>query len=143
MDSKTLLTGIGVLIFVGGGGWYYTNRVQPAPAPAAKVQPTDTNQPQSVTHTLSLAERKLTPDTVSVTEGETATIKATSDEKGEFHVSGYEIETFMPTPGSAIEFTFTADKPGRFNLEFHPGSTAEAAAAAEDIVIGALVVNPR
>lgn len=158
MDSKTLLIGIGVLVILGGGGWYYMSTAQSAPAPATNVQPTaNTNQPKSVTHSLKLAVRKLTPDIVTVTQGDQVTIKVMSDEAGEFHVSGYEIENDMEA-GKELSFSFTADKAGRYNFELHPkeeepqaslwfnvaeASETEGGAAEEDIVVGAFVVNPR
>jgi len=158
MDSKSLLIGIGVLILVGGGGWYYMGMAQSAPSPATNVQPTaNTNQPKSVTHALSLAKRKLTPDMVTVTQGDQVTIKVMSDEAGEFHISGYEIENDMEA-GKELSFSFTADKAGRYNFELHPkadepqaslwrnvaeASETEEGAEEEDIVIGAFVVNPR
>lgn len=138
-----ILTGIGVLVLLGLGGWYFMNTNAQAPTPTTNTVTQQPPQPRVVTHSLSLAQRKLTPDIVTVTQGDQVTIKVMSDEKGEFHVSGYEIENFMGTPGQQLEFSFAADKLGRYNLEWHPGNTAEEAAAAEDLVIGALVVNPR
>jgi hypothetical protein len=76
---------------------------------------------------------------VTVTEGDEVTIKVMSDESGEFHVSGYEIENEM-SAGTELSFSFTADKAGRYNFELHPKTVGE---EGEDIVIGAFVVNPR
>ena len=92
---------------------------------------------------------------VTVTQGDQVTIRVMSDESGEFHVSGYEIENDM-TAGTELSFSFTADKAGRYNFELHPkaeGAEEDHDAEVkvdvategeeEDIVIGAFVVNPR
>jgi hypothetical protein len=139
MNNQTTLVGIGILVLAGLGGWFWMSNNQPASTNTQQVA----DQPLAVAYTLSFAAGKLTPDLVSVTQDDQVTIRVTADEKGEFHVSGYEIENFMATPGEVLEFSFSADKLGRYNFEWHPGDTAEAAAAGEDIVIGALVVNPR
>ncbi len=150
-----LLTGFGVLVLVGFGSWYFMNSNQSASSPTTNAQPV-VSQPNAVTHSLSLAQRKLTPDIVTVTQGDQVTIKVMSDETGEFHISGYEIENDM-TKGTELSFSFTADKAGRYNFELHPkvagaeedhdtaavAENAPAEEAEEDIVIGAFVVNPR
>lgn len=159
MNSQTTLLGIGALVLVGLGGWLWMNKNQPTPTPVANTQQV-VDQPRAVTHTLSLAARKLTPDMVTVTQGEHVTIKVMSDETGEFHISGYEIENDMEK-GKELSFSFTADKAGRYNFELHPKEEAPSAfrwiqvaeaseteegaegEAKEDIVIGAFVVNPR
>lgn len=158
IDNKTMLVGIGVLVLIGLGGWFMLNN-QAAPAPVPNT-PEAVTQPSAVTHTLSLTARKLTPEIVTVTQGEDVTIKVMSDETGEFHISGYEIENDM-TVGTELSFTFTADKAGRYNFELHPKGAEPSAfrlipeayasekeevvagEAEEDIVVGAFVVNPR
>ncbi len=151
MDNKFLLTGLGVLVLVLLGGWYMTSSNPQAPA----ATNTTVEQPQPVIHNLTLTKRKLTPDIVTVTQGDQVTIKVMSDETGEFHISGYEIENDM-TAGTELSFSFTADKAGRYNFELHPKAegadedhdveaTVDVATEGEeeDIVIGAFVVNPR
>lgn len=158
INSKTILACIGVLVLIGLGGWFMLNN-QTAPAPVENTLETVT-QPSAVTHTLSLTARKLTPEIVTVTQGEQVTIKVMSDETGEFHISGYEIENDI-TAGTELSFSFTADKAGRYNFELHPKGAEPSAfrlipeahasekeegaegEAEEDIVIGAFVVNPR
>lgn len=150
-----LLTGFGVLVLVLVGGWYWmsSNLASTPAAPDTVVQ-----VPQPQTHALALAKRVLTPNIVTVTQGDQVTIKVMSDESGEFHISGYEIENDM-TVGTELSFSFTADKAGRYNFELHPKedkaafrwipiaeaseNEEEEGAAEEDIVIGAFVVNPR
>lgn len=152
MNNQTVLIGIGVLVLLGLGGWFWMGSSQSTPTPAANTQPV-ANQPRSITSNLTLAARKLTPDIVTVTQGDQVTVKVMSDETGEFHVSGYEIENDMEA-GKELTFSFTADKAGRYNFELHPKAEGAETAAAEaeteeegaeedDIVIGAFVVNPR
>ncbi len=155
MNNQTTLVGIGVLVLVGLGGWFWMNNQQ-APAPTPSTEQV-VNQPRVVTHTLSLVARKLTPDMVTVIQGDQVTIRVMSDEVGEFHISGYEIENDMEA-GKELSFSFVADKAGRYNFELHPkadepqaslwlnvaeASETEVGAEEEDIVIGAFVVNPR
>lgn len=158
MNTQTTLVGIGTLVLLGLGGWFLISN-QSAPAPTQNSQQV-VSEPNTTTHSLSLVARKLTPDTVTVTQGEQVTITVTSDEAGEFHISGYEIENDMEK-GKELTFSFMADKAGRYNFELHPAAEAPSAfrfipvaeaseneggaegEAEEDIVIGAFVVNPR
>lgn len=140
---------VGVVILGAVGIWYWTSSNQ---------MPT-TNTPASATvltsYDLTLTKRVLSPNIVTVTEGDQLTVKVISDESGEFHVSGYEIENDM-TAGTQLSFSFTADKAGRYNFELHPKVEGASAgehdatttdentnAEQEDIVIGAFVVNPK
>lgn len=148
--QKIALVFIGIVV-LGAGFWFYTSS-------QSKEQPQEqiVQQSKVVTHSLALKERKLTPDIVTVMQGDQVTIKVMSDESGEFHVSGYEIENDM-TAGTELTFSFTADKAGRYNFELHPKvagaeehdekstatETDEEGEAEEDMVIGAFVVNPR
>ena len=101
MNTKLLLTGCGVLVLVVVAGWYLTSSNTQAPAPnTANIV---AEQPTAVKHNMSLAKRILTPNIVTVTQGDEVTIKVMSDEKGEFHISGYEIENDM-TVGTELSF---------------------------------------
>ncbi len=135
---KNISIAIGGLVFLFvAGAWYWTSFNQQSSSSVAS------EQARIVTHRLVLTARVLTPSIVTVTEGDEVTLKVITDETGEFHVSGYEIENAM-TAGTELSFSFTADKAGRYNFELHPIGGAEAAHAdEEDIVVGAFVVNPR
>lgn len=156
MNNQKILVGVGVLVLVVLGGWFWMSNNRSGMSPTTNTQQV-VDQPRTVTHMLSLAARKLTPDIVTVTQGDQVTIKVMSDEAGEFHISGYEIENDMTT-GTELSFSFTADKAGRYNFELHPkeegpsafrfipvaeASETEEGEEKEDIVIGAFVVNPR
>jgi len=106
-------------------------------------------------HTVAVTERSLSPKVVTVTQGDSVRLVVTTDEAGEFHVAGYEIEKDMDIEGE-ITIEFVADKAGRYNLELHPAMAMEKMegegemhmesdhdSMGEDIEIGALVVNPK
>lgn len=99
---------------------------------------------------VDVKNRTLSPQTVTVSQGDSVHLSVTSDEHGEFHIAGYELVQQIQE-GGATDVLFVADKAGRFALELHPQSSAEHDdhmgddhnAATEDIEIGALVVNPQ
>ncbi len=62
---------------------------------------------------------KVTGDTApSVKRGERVSITVTSDIADEAHFHGYDILTEL-SPGTSETFSFTADIPGKFELELH------------------------
>lgn len=147
--QKIILLIVGVVVLA--GGIVYLTSGPKEQTPTEQVQ-----EQKEKTFAVQVTNRKLSPEIVAVTEGEKVTIQVMSDESGEFHVSGYEIENDM-NAGTQLEFSFMADKAGRYNFELHPKaagaeegheateSTEDTpdAEAEEDIVIGAFVVNPR
>ena len=99
---------------------------------------------------MTIQDRTLTPQTVTVTEGDSVHLKVATDEAGEFHIAGYELVTEMNS-GGTTDIMFVADKAGRYAIELHPEGEGhmemEGAmdhdATMEDIEIGSLVVNPQ
>jgi len=85
---------------------------------------------------LAVADRSLSPNLISVTQDDKVIFRVSTNVAGEFHIAGYDIEKEMKLNGT-IEIRFTANQAGRYNLERHPEGSEE------DIVIGALVVNPK
>jgi len=85
---------------------------------------------------LTVANQSLSIEIVTVTQGDKIIFRVSTDEAGEFHIAGYEIEKEMKLNG-IVEMRFTANLAGRYSLELHP------AGSEDDIVIGAFVVNPR
>ncbi len=150
--KNVLLIVVGIVVLIGVGVWYINANK------GAENTSQDTSTPTTEAVTLSLANRTLTPNTATVTQGNTITIRVVSDEAGEFHISGYEIENDMEA-NTELSFSFVADKAGRYNFELHPKAAEGAedhtedsedavagedhAEAEEDIVVGAFVVNPR
>jgi len=58
----------------------------------------------------------MTPDEISVDEGDEATLRITSDEPLEFHLHGYDLEADVEQDEPAA-LTFDATITGRFNIE--------------------------
>src|SRR5215212_10318592 len=73
----------------------------------------------------------MTPDQISVTEGEHVTLTISSDEPLEFHLHGYDLETEVE-PNEPAELSFDATISGRFEIE-NEGIREE---------LGALLVQP-
>ena len=55
---------------------------------------------------------------ISVKKGDTIRLKVTSDEPGEIHVHGFDLEQ-EAGPGKPASFTFQANIEGRFEVESH------------------------
>jgi len=68
---------------------------------------------------------------ISVKKGDTIRLKVTSDQAGEIHVHGFDLEQ-EAAPGKPASFTFTADIEGRFEVESH----------VSDAQIAEISVNP-
>lgn len=144
--QKNVIILVGVLIIVIGGVGLMTIEKKEKTSAESIEDSISANKTLAV----SVSKRTLNPGVITVTRGETITMQVTSDESGEFHISGYEIEKEM-APNTPIEFSFTADKAGRYNFELHPKADSNGHEEAgddhgdttEDIIIGAFVVNPR
>ena len=56
---------------------------------------------------------------ISVRKGDTIRLRVTTDQAGEIHVHGFDLEK-EAAPGNPASFTFKADIEGRFEVESHP-----------------------
>ena len=74
----------------------------------------------------------MSPEEVSVREGDRVNMSFTADGPVEIHVHGYDLERQVE-PGEATELSFEADLTGRFPMENHETETD----------LGVLVVEPR
>jgi hypothetical protein len=74
----------------------------------------------------------MTPEQISVHEGDQVTLNVTTDRPVEMHVHGYDLEEEIE-PNEPTKISFEADLTGRFPIENHD-TEAE---------LGALVVEPR
>ncbi len=74
----------------------------------------------------------MSPEEISVHEGDRVTLNITADHPVEIHVHGYDLEEEVE-PGKNTEISFEAELTGRFPMEDHD-TEAE---------LGVLVVEPR
>ena len=74
----------------------------------------------------------MTPEEISIDEGEQVTLNITSDSPLEFHLHGYDLETEVE-PNEPGELSFDATISGRFEIENE--ETREE--------LGVLLVQPR
>ena len=65
---------------------------------------------------------KMQPDNPSAHQNDRVTINLTSNSAGEVHLHGYDLH-FDIRPGEKVSHTFTADKTGRFEIEWESTST--------------------
>jgi heme/copper-type cytochrome/quinol oxidase subunit 2 len=73
----------------------------------------------------------MSPEEISVDEGELVNLRITSDAPLEFHLHGYDLEEEVE-PGEPAELSFEAATTGRFEIEDHDSES----------VLGALLVQP-
>ncbi len=99
-----------------------------SPAPEASDEG-DTQEEQIA---LAINGNTMSPEEVSVTEGQQVTLQITSDRPIEFHVHGLDLEEEVQ-PGEPGELSFEATTTGRFPIEEHD-TEAE---------LGTLLVQPR
>lgn len=94
----------------------------PAAAPAAQV------------FDLKIKDGKLLsgPERIEVQQGDTLTLRITSDHADELHLHGYDLTLPLPA-GQAAELHLVADRSGRFEYELHHAHQG----------LGALEVLPR
>ncbi len=74
----------------------------------------------------------MSPDEISVDEGDTVTLRVSTDKPMELHVHGYDAEQEVE-PGQEAKLHFKADLTGRFEIEDHESEKE----------IGLLQVRPR
>ncbi len=73
--------------------------------------------------TLTVANNRMTPDTIQARQGDTLRITVLeTDTDQEVHLHGYDVH-FEGPAGQPIERTIRADKTGRFELELEQTST--------------------
>ena len=99
-----------------------------SPAPESS----DVEEAQEQPVALAINGNNMSPDEVSVTEGDQVNLQITSDHPIEFHVHGYDLEEEIE-PGEPGELSFEATMSGRFAIEDHE----------TDMELGTLLVQPR
>lgn len=96
-----------------------------------RPDPPDTS-PEERSFDLEIRDNGMSPEEVSVREGDRVTLNFTAERPVEIHVHGYDLEEEVE-PGEGTEISFEAGLTGRFPIEDHD-------TAAE---LGVLVVEPR
>ena len=81
---------------------------------------------------MEIRDGAMSPEEVSVREGDRVNMGITSDSPVEIHVHGYDLEEEVE-PGDPTELSFEADLTGRFPMEDHETESE----------LGVLVVEPR
>jgi hypothetical protein len=81
---------------------------------------------------VSIKGGQMSPEEISVNQGDTVTLRVSTDKPTELHVHGYDVEQEVE-PGQRAKLRFKADLTGRFEIEDH--ETEEE--------LGVLQVRPR
>ena len=159
--KNNIFIGFGIFLLIGIAGWYFTrpdSGESSGEQPQVSGQITEQEKQQPIVplgnekgvFNVSISRRMLTPQKVVVMQDEEIIIRVSTDELGEFHVSGYEIKEPMVLD-EITEVAFIADMAGRYNFELHPSEDGEGGTSGgehkseggEDIIIGAFIVNPK
>jgi heme/copper-type cytochrome/quinol oxidase subunit 2 len=74
--------------------------------------------PQDRTFDVSIESGSMSPKEISVNQGDTVTLRVSTDEPTELHVHGYDLEQEVE-PDREAEIDFEADLTGRFEIEDH------------------------
>ena len=100
--------------------------------PGSPPEPSDAKKAQEKPVALAINGNNMSPDEVSVTEGDQVTLQIISDHPIEVHLHGYDLEEVVGAeePG---ELSFEATMTGRFPIEDHD----------TEVELGTLLVQPR
>ncbi len=75
-------------------------------------------EPEDLDIAVKVENEKLSPETITVKQNDSVTLKIEAEEPGEFHLHGYDIEKVV-SPGEVTDFFFEANITGRFKITFH------------------------
>lgn len=101
------------------------------PDPPVSDPSTSASEAQEQAFEIAINEGVMSPEEISVEEGDRVSLWITADEPLEFHLHGYDLEEEVEPDGPA-ELAFDATMTGRFDIENHT----------TDAVLGALLVQP-
>jgi hypothetical protein len=79
---------------------------------------------------------------VRVKQGDVVKLRWSTDQPGELHIHGYEIERTL-TPGTITEVTITARATGRFPMHLHGPAAPGGGSAHDEATLGYFEVYPR
>jgi Cupredoxin-like domain len=74
--------------------------------------------PQDRTFDVTIKGGEMSPNEISVDQGDTVTLRVSSDKPIKLHVHGYDVEQEVE-PGRKSNIEFEADLTGRFEIEDH------------------------
>ena len=76
-------------------------------------------EPEELSFDLNIVERQLDAEVTDAKKNDTVTLNFSSDEAGDVHLHGYDIEKEV-SPGEVTTMVFKAEFEGQFNITFHP-----------------------
>ena len=106
------------------------------------------SDPEELDIPVKMENGSLSPATIQVKQGDMVTLKIDTEEAGEFHLHGYDIEMDVPAE-VPTDFFVLADITGRFKITFHAagdeheGEDEEQDYDEGEMEIGILEVRPR
>ena len=106
------------------------------------------SDPEELDFPVKMENGSLNPATIQVKQGDMVTLKIDTEEAGQFHLHGYDIEMDVPA-GVPTDFFVLADITGRFKITFHAagdeheGEDEEQDDEEGEMEIGILEVRPR
>jgi Cupredoxin-like domain len=89
-------------------------------------------EPQERTIDLEVRGNTMTPEEISIVEGDSVTLVIIADHPVDFHLHGYDLEEEVET-GEPAQLSFEANLTGRFDIEEEQTQSE----------LGTLVVEPR
>jgi len=104
--------------------------------------------PEAVEIPVNVTGEAMDPGTIRVKQGDMVTLKIDTEESGEFHLHGYDIEQDVDE-NEVGNLYFVADATGRFRITFHhkgedeEGDHGHDDEEGEEVDIGFLKVGPR
>ena len=104
--------------------------------------------PEAVEIPVNVTGEAMDPGTIRVKQGDMVTLKIDTEESGEFHLHGYDIEQDVDE-NEVGNLYFVADATGRFRITFHhkgedeEGDHGHDDEEGEEVDIGFLEVGPR
>lgn len=103
--------------------------------------------PEELDISVKVEQEQLRPETLRVKQGDKVTLRIDTDDAGEFHLHGYDIERDV-SPRRVVDLYFVADATGRFKITFHAEEATtegegEHKEKDEELTIGFLEVRPR
>ena len=114
---------------------------------AALIAACGGDEPGEIIFDLEIKDRQINIDVMEAKQDDTVTLNISTDELGEFHLHGYDLQKEITT-GEVTTLTFVAFATGKFNIVFHTASEQSEGHGHDDeekeeILIGSLEVQPR